>query len=94
MDFAMNESSIISQNNKKHMEHLSKNGGYFMRFEWMPEGFGQVSQLARQERINNKIKETSLHDAPFNANQNKRLMKYEYPFQDNIEEKFVYGFLC
>jgi hypothetical protein len=21
-------------------------------------------------------------------------MKYEYPFQDNLEEKFVYGFLC
>jgi hypothetical protein len=43
MDFAMNESSVISQNKKKHMEHLSKNGGFFQRFEWMPEGFGQMS---------------------------------------------------
>ena len=25
---------------------------------------------------------------------NKKLLKYEYPFQDKQNEKFVYGFLC
>jgi len=60
----------------------------------MPEGYGAMKDMAREERIHNKLIETSLHDAPFNANQNKKLMKYEYPFQDSIDEKFVYAFLC
>lgn len=25
---------------------------------------------------------------------NKKVMKYEYPFQDNLDDRFVYGFLC
>ena len=35
-----------------------------------------------------------MHPHPFNANQNKKLLKFEYPFQDHHDEKFVYGFLC
>jgi hypothetical protein len=29
MNFAMNESSVISQNNKVHLERLRQNGGFF-----------------------------------------------------------------
>jgi len=54
------------------MEQLKQNGGFFQRFEWMPEGYGQMKELAREERIHNKLIETSLHDAPFNPNQNKK----------------------
>ena len=90
----MTESSIISMNNKKHVEHLKKNGGYFERFEWMPEGYGQIKEQEREKRIQNKILETNIHSEPWNANMNKKLLKYEYPFQDKQNEKFVYGFLC
>uniref|UniRef100_A0A7S3N0V7 Uncharacterized protein n=1 Tax=Strombidium inclinatum TaxID=197538 RepID=A0A7S3N0V7_9SPIT len=30
---------------------------------------------------------------PFNPNMNKKLLKFEYPFQDHKDERFVYGFL-
>jgi hypothetical protein len=44
--------------------------------------------------IDQKLKECNIHPMPFNASQNKKLLKHEYPFQDNKDEKFVYGFLC
>ena len=31
---------------------------------------------------------------PFNPAQNKKLHKHEYPFLDNKDRSFVYGFLC
>ena len=62
MNFAITESSIISQHNKQHMDKLRKNGGFFERFEWMPEGYGQMKELTKEERIHNKIMETNLHD--------------------------------
>lgn len=46
----------------------------------MPEGYGQMKELAREERIHNKIMEADLHEQPFNVNKNKKLLKYEYPF--------------
>ena len=65
------------------MDKLRKNGGYFEKFEWMPEGYGQMKELAREERIHKKILETNLHDQPFNLAMNKKQLKHEYPFQDN-----------
>lgn len=53
-----------------------------------------MKELSRQERIQQRLKQTSLHKEQFNVNMNKKLLKYEYPFQDNRDEKFVYGFLC
>lgn len=97
MNLTNTESSVISQNNKKHreqLEQLKQNGGFFQRFEWMPEGYGIDKELKRMELVDNKMKETQLHPHPFNANQNKKLLKFEYPFQDHRDEKFVYGFLC
>jgi len=62
MNFGMTESSIISMHNKQHMDKLRQNGGFFEKFEWMPEGYGQMKEQAREERIHNKIIETNLHD--------------------------------
>jgi hypothetical protein len=32
-------SSVISNNKKQHLEHLRQNGGYFQKFEWMPDEY-------------------------------------------------------
>ena len=77
------------------MDKLKQNGGYFQRFEWMPEGYDQLKEIKKEERINDKLINDRLHPEKFCVSQNKKLLKYEYPFsQENTEEKFVYGFLC
>jgi hypothetical protein len=38
----MKESSVISQNKKPHLEHLKSNGGFFQKFEWMPDEYNLV----------------------------------------------------
>lgn len=53
-----------------------------MKFEWMADEYGRHEDIQRRENIDAKIKETNTHPFPFNANQNKKLLKYEYPFQD------------
>ena len=45
--------------------------------------------------LNSKITETNTHVLPFNPANNKRMLSFEYPFQDNkTDERFVYNFLC
>jgi hypothetical protein len=46
----------------------------------MPDEFGRGDDESRRAMIDKKIKETNTHPFPFNANQNKRLLKHEYPF--------------
>jgi hypothetical protein len=60
----------------------------------MQDEYWRKHEQDTQDMIEQKIKETNIHPLPFNANQNKKLLKHEYPFQDNKENKFVYGFLC
>lgn len=60
----------------------------------MPDGYGQIKEINRDDRIQGRQQQDKLHSEPFCVNKNKKLLKYEYPFQDNKEEKFVYGFLC
>lgn len=87
-------SSVISANKKPHLEHLKNNGGYFQKFEWMQDEYWRKHEQDIQDMIAQKIAETAEHPLPFNANQNKKLLKYEYPFNDKNSDKFVYGFLC
>jgi UDP-N-acetylglucosamine 2-epimerase len=46
----------------------------------MPDEYGRKDDEIRRDMIDAKIKETNTHNFPFNTNQNKRLLKYEYPF--------------
>ena len=46
----------------------------------MPDEFGRQDDESRRNMIDKKIKETNTHPFPFNPNQNKRLLKHEYPF--------------
>lgn len=62
------------------MEHLHKNGGYFQKFEWLQDEYWRKHEQDTQDMIEQKIKETNIHPLPFNANQNKKLLKHEYPF--------------
>ena len=39
-----------------------------------------LEQLKRQDMIDQKLKECNIHPMPFNASQNKKLLKHEYPF--------------
>ena len=52
----------------KHIEHLKNNGGYFQKFNWMPDEYGRKDDEERREMIDAKIKETNTHNFPFNAN--------------------------
>lgn len=94
MEEGVDQSSIITQNKQKYLERIKLNGGYFQRFEWLPEEYQRKHEYERSEMISRKIKETNIHPLPFNPSQNKRLLKHEYPFNDSKDEKFVYGFLC
>ena len=49
--------------------------------------------MQRQELIDSKLKETSIHPMPFNPGNNKKALKHEYPFQDDKSDRFVYSFL-
>ena len=73
-------STIIGDDKKVHLEHLRQNGGYFQRFEWLPDEFERKHDADRQDLIDQKIRECNIHPMPFNASQNKRLLKHEYPF--------------
>ena len=64
----MQESSVISQNKKPHLEHLKANGGFFQRFEWMPDEYNPIKPFNLDEINSNKMKQASLHgdNNPFN----------------------------
>ena len=51
MNNAAAHSSIQSLNNKHHVENLGKNGGYFEKFEYAADGYDQMKEINRQERI-------------------------------------------
>jgi len=70
----------VSQNKQKHLAHLRENGGYFKKFEWMPDEFDRPLEFRRRDLINDKIKATEMHSMPFNPGNNKKLLKHEYPF--------------
>lgn len=40
------------------------------------------------------MKQTEVHSQPFVVNQNKALLKHEYPFLDQYSSAFVYNFLA
>ena len=85
----LQESSVIAQNKTKHVEHLKANGGYFMKFEASAEPFVDASKMIKP------LKAHGPEDKPaFNPAQVKHSCKYEYPFGDDKDGKFVYGFLC
>jgi|TARA_B110000305_G_C19209941_1_gene525364 hypothetical protein len=80
MKEVMAESTVIGQNKRQHMEHLKANGGYFKKFEWIEDPFELKEETDKALKRDAKIREVNLHPQPFNANQNKKLLKFEYPF--------------
>lgn len=61
----------------------------------MRDEYERKQDFARKDLINSKITETNTHALPFNPANNKRMLSFEYPFQDNkTDERFVYNFLC
>lgn len=60
----------------------------------MPDSYGNKREAYQFDLIYNRMKATEIHSEPFVVNQNKRLLKHEYPFMDDENQKFVYGFLC
>ena len=86
----LHESTVNAANKQKHLEHLKGNGGFFMKFEG-----SESDPFLDQSKIDRPLKPRGPEDKPaFNPGQVKRLLKYEYPFGDDKDGKFVYGFLC
>ena len=56
MAHVINESSVISQNKKQHLEHLKSNGGFFKRFEYMPDGYDTLKAANFEESKFQKMK--------------------------------------
>lgn len=66
INFSMHESTIKGLNNKQYLEKLKQNGGYFQRFEWMPEGYDQQKEIRKDERMLHRLRMDKLHTMPFN----------------------------
>jgi len=46
----------------------------------MKDEFDRKRKFETQQLLDKKTMETNVHPVPFNPNQNKMLLKYEYPF--------------
>lgn len=88
MKDVLDESSLIAQNKARHLEKLKGHGGYFQAFEASNEPF------VDPHRIHKPLKSEMPEGKPeFTVNKVKKLLKFEYPFGDDKDGKFVYGFL-
>ena len=84
--------SIQSLNNKVQREHLKSGGGYFGKFEWMPDEYNNERDLHFQDVKSRDSKIRTMHGSYFNPSQVKPTLKYEYPFLGR-NEVHTYTFL-
>ena len=88
MKEVLDESSLIAHNRAKHLEKLKGNGGYFQAYEATNEPF--VDAHKRSKALKSDLPEGKEIFVPAKI---KKLMKFEYPFGDDKDGKYVQNFL-
>lgn len=60
------EENLYSVIERKTYVELSNNGGYFSKFEWKPEPFGNFKEKLKKARLEHKAREEQIgKGAPF-----------------------------